>query len=72
MLDGALECARLDGDWHIWWGADLGTSDEELVAGPLHRVLPEIERARARAKAARGWVMDTYLLRRADGVGAGS
>ncbi|EME57277.1 precorrin 6A synthase [Rhodococcus ruber BKS 20-38] len=72
MLDGALECARLEGDWHIWWGADLGTSDEELVAGPLYRVLPEIERARARAKAARGWVMDTYLLRRAGGVGAGS
>ncbi|MEE2032961.1 precorrin-6A synthase (deacetylating) [Rhodococcus chondri] len=65
MLDGHLTCRGLDGDWNIWWGADLGTADEELVAGRLHAVLPEIEQARARAKAARGWVMDTYLLRRA-------
>lgn len=66
MLDGKLTCRELDGDWDIRWGANLGTSDEELVAGRLADVLPQIEEARSRAKAARGWVMDVYLLRRAD------
>ncbi|MFD6855857.1 precorrin-6A synthase (deacetylating) [Rhodococcus sp. NPDC060090] len=66
MLDGKLACRELDGNWDIWWGANLGTSDEELVAGRLGEVLETIETARARAKALRGWVMDTYLLRRAD------
>lgn len=65
MLDGALACRDLDlQHWDIWWGANLGTSDEALVSGPLVDVLPEIEEARAKARAIRGWVMDTYLLRR--------
>jgi precorrin-6A synthase len=65
MLDGGLTCAELDGTaWDIWWGADLGTPDEALVAGRLVDVLPEIEAARAAVRTARGWVMDTYLLRR--------
>jgi precorrin-6A synthase len=65
MLDGALTCASLDlAGWDIWWGANLGTSDEVLVAGPVGDVLGDIEESRAKAKAARGWVMDTYLLRR--------
>lgn len=66
MLDGGLACSALAGEprWHIWWGANLGTSHQELVAGPLADVLPQVEAARARAKAASGWVMDTYLLRR--------
>lgn len=65
MLDGGLACADLPGDWHIWWGANLGTGDEELVTGRLAEVLPTVREARERAKIARGWVMDTYLLRRA-------
>lgn len=65
MLDGSLTCAELDGTaWDIWWGADLGTPDEALVAGRLADVLPEVEARRAVVKASRGWVMDTYLLRR--------
>jgi len=64
MLDSGLACADLDGTWSMWWGANLGTDDEELVAGKLAEVLPAIREARARAKQARGWVMDTYLLRR--------
>lgn len=63
MLDGRLACADLPGQWEIFWGANLGTPDEELVAGRLAEVLPAIRAARARAKAARGWVMDVYLLR---------
>lgn len=64
MLDGHLTCTELPGQWDIWWGANLGTSDEELVAGRLSEVRGRIEAARARSKSARGWVMDTYLLRR--------
>jgi precorrin-6A synthase len=65
MLDGSLTCGRLDVQaWDIWWGANLGTPDEVLVSGPLVDVLTDIDEARAKAKAARGWVMDTYLLRR--------
>ena len=65
MLDGSLTCASLSlPDWDIWWGANLGTPDEALVSGPLSVVLGEVEEARAKAKAVRGWVMDTYLLRR--------
>ena len=65
MLDGSLTCGLLDPDaWDIWWGANLGTTDEALCAGRLGDVLPELEQARRRAREARGWVMDTYLLRR--------
>jgi precorrin-6A synthase len=62
MLTGTLDLAGLD-DWSIWWGANLGTDSEELIAGRLSDVLPSIEVARDRAKAAAGWVMDVYLLR---------
>jgi precorrin-6A synthase len=64
MLDGGLACTRLQGEWDIWWGANLGTSDEVLAAGRLGEVLPEIRRRREAARRARGWVMDSYLLRR--------
>lgn len=64
MLDGRLQATLLAGAWDIWWGANLGSPHEELVAGRLTEVVGEIEAARARAKAADGWVMDTYLLRR--------
>ena len=52
------------GDTDIYWGAYIGTEDELLVAGPLSEVAEEIERSRAAARERKGWVMDTYLLRR--------
>ncbi|GHA07690.1 precorrin-6A synthase (deacetylating) [Streptomyces echinoruber] len=60
------------GDIDIYWGAYLGTPDEILVSGPLAEVAPRIERLRAQARARKGWIMDTYLLRRRreDGDGA--
>lgn len=65
MLDGEQSFARLpDRDLDIWWGAYLGTPDEILVAGPLAEVSDEIARRRREARAAHGWIMDTYLLRR--------
>lgn len=51
-------------DLDIYWGAYLGTPDELLVSGPLAEVAPRIARLRAEARARKGWIMDTYLLRR--------
>jgi precorrin-6A synthase len=49
----------------IYWGAYVGTEDEILVSGELTTRMEEIERLRSDAKSRKGWVMDTYLLRRA-------
>jgi precorrin-6A synthase len=48
----------------IYWGAYLGTEDEILVSGNLRELAEDIERMRSEAKARKGWIMDTYLLRR--------
>lgn len=65
MLDGEGALADLeDPDLLIYWGAYLGTPDEILIAGPLHSVKQEILEQRSRARARKGWIMDTYLLRR--------
>lgn len=53
-----------DQDVDIYWGAYLGTKDEVLISGKVCDVMDEIERLRARKKAEKGWIMDTYLLRR--------
>jgi precorrin-6A synthase len=66
MLDGDLACAGLldaHPDLLIFWGAQLGLPDETLVAGRLTEVIEEIRTRRAAVRAARGWVLDTYLLR---------
>jgi precorrin-6A synthase len=54
-------------DIDIYWGAYIGTEDEILVAGRLSEVGDEIERVRAEARERKGWIMDTYLLRRRAG-----
>jgi precorrin-6A synthase len=65
MLDGTGVFNDLrDDDLDIYWGAYVGTDDEILVHGPLHDVADEIVRQRAEARARKGWIMDTYLLRR--------
>ncbi|MFC5001532.1 precorrin-6A synthase (deacetylating) [Dactylosporangium cerinum] len=65
MLDADLACrAYRDEDVDIYWGAYLGTPDELLVAGRLGKVIDEIDAVRREARARKGWIMDTYLLRR--------
>lgn len=65
MLDPHLACqAYVEEDLEIFWGAYLGTADEILIAGPLREVIGEIVEQRAQARARKGWIMDTYLLRR--------
>lgn len=63
MLDSRCAFADL-ADYHIYWGAYLGTPDEILIAGPVAEVAGRIRQARAEARARKGWIMDTYLLRR--------
>jgi precorrin-6A synthase len=53
-----------DQDIDIYWGAYIGTPDEILVSGPIAQAAPRIERLRAEARERKGWIMDTYLLRR--------
>jgi len=65
MLDADCAFTRFaDTNMTIHWGAYLGTADEILVAGRLADVADEIVRLRAQARARKGWIMDTYLLRR--------
>jgi len=65
MLDGDCSFKAVDStDTDIYWGAYLGTPDEILIAGDLREVGSDIERKRVEAKARKGWVMDTYLLRK--------
>ena len=44
---------------------NLGTEDEILVSGNLRELAQDIERMRMEAKIRKGWIMDTYLLRKA-------
>ena len=64
MLDGSEAWRDLPGELDIWWGAFLGTSDEVLIAGRLGDCRDEIAERRTRMKAEKGWMFDTYLLRR--------
>jgi precorrin-6A synthase len=65
MLDAVDAFATLaDADLDIYWGAYLGTPDEVLVHGDLQQVKDEIAALRAELRARKGWIMDTYLLRR--------
>ncbi|MET0838558.1 MAG: precorrin-6A synthase (deacetylating) [Marmoricola sp.] len=63
MLNARLELDGLE-DWQVWWGANLGTTDEALVSGRVGDVVADIEKARSAAKSSAGWVMDVYLLRK--------
>jgi precorrin-6A synthase len=65
MLDPSCTFREVAGkDVDIYWGAYLGTPDETLVSGPVTEVADEIERVRGREKERKGWIFDTYLLRR--------
>jgi precorrin-6A synthase len=66
MLDGEGAYKDLDEDVEIFWGAYVGTEDEILISGRLRDVADEIERARKAARTRKGWIMDTYLLKRSE------
>jgi precorrin-6A synthase len=65
LLDGEQAFKKIEGDdIDIYWGAYLGTEDEILVSGRLSEVMNDIEAIRAKARHEKGWIMDTYLLRK--------
>ncbi|MBK5001150.1 precorrin-6A synthase (deacetylating) [Pseudomonas sp. S31] len=65
MLDGQCAFAELDDPGLvIYWGAYLGTADEVLITGPLPTVKARILQVRERERRRKGWIMDSYLLRR--------
>jgi precorrin-6A synthase len=65
MLDGRCSFRHVDpGGVRIYWGADLGGPDQAIVSGELGEVADAILARRAEVRSRRGWVMDTYLLRR--------
>lgn len=65
MLDGECSFQTLAPQGiHIWWGAYVGMAEEIIIAGPLAEVADTIRARRAEARAAHGWIMDIYLLRR--------
>jgi precorrin-6A synthase len=66
LLDGEQAFKRLDGtDLDIYWGAYVGAPEEILLAGKLSDMTDDIETIRDAARRKNGWIMDTYILRKA-------
>lgn len=67
MLDAGMAATGLDDpELEIYWGAYLGTPDEVLISGRVTDVAEAIAATKRELRERHGWVMDTYLLRRAD------
>jgi precorrin-6A synthase len=65
LLDGSCAFKTFkDADLDIYWGAYLGTPDEILLSGKLTEIGERIEQVRTQARNHKGWIMDTYLLRK--------
>jgi precorrin-6A synthase len=66
MLDGGAAFQSLDPTGlRIWWGAYLGMPDQIIMAGALAEVGPQIVEVRRTARDSHGWIMDSYILKRA-------
>jgi precorrin-6A synthase len=66
MLDGGTAFEVLDPKGiQIWWGAYLGMPNQIILSGPLKEVGAAIVTARGRARTEHGWIMDSYILKRA-------
>jgi len=70
MLDGETSFAALppEDGLMIYWTAYAGMDNEISLSGPLAQMVQPILDARAAARAAHGWIMDIYLLRRTKGA----
>lgn len=65
MLDGGCAFQTLPPEGlHIWWGGYVGMPEEVIIEGVLADVSKQIIDTRAQARAAHGWIMDIYLLKR--------
>jgi precorrin-6A synthase len=66
MLDRGAAFQSLDPvGLTIWWGAYLGMKQQIKLSGPLADVAAEIVAMRMEARAQHGWIMDSYILKRA-------
>jgi precorrin-6A synthase len=66
MLDGGTAFQSLDPTGlRIWWGAYLGMPDQIIMAGALAEVGAQIVEVRRTARDSHGWIMDSYILKRA-------
>jgi precorrin-6A synthase len=69
MLDSGGAFTAIDpAGVQIWWGAYVGMPEQALLHGPLSKVGPQIVARRAELRAAHGWIMDIYLMRRGEDV----
>jgi len=65
MLDGDCSFRAIAPQGiHIWWGAYVGMAEQIILSGPLADITDQIVETRAQARAAHGWIMDIYILRR--------
>jgi precorrin-6A synthase len=65
MLDGNCTFQTLDpAGVSIWWGAYVGMKEQIILSGSLADISAQILQTRAAARAAHGWIMDIYILRR--------
>ncbi len=53
-----------DKDAELYWGAYLGTKDEILLSGRLKDVVARYRKIKTASGRKKGWIMDTYLLRK--------
>jgi precorrin-6A synthase len=65
LLDNYETYSRFkDPDLHIYWGAYLGNPDEVIMSGKLSDAANNIREKRRELKKKKGWIMETYILRR--------
>jgi len=65
FLDNYLSFWPLrDQDLEIYWGAYLGMPGEVVISGRLCEVAERVSEVRRKLRGERGWIMETYLLRR--------
>jgi len=65
MLDGECAFSAVDDpEMLIYWGAYLGSIDQVLMSGKVREVAAKIQQTRERERQRKGWIMDTYLLRK--------
>ncbi len=69
MLDGDCSFQSLPAkDLTIYWTAYAGMNNEISLCGPLGEIQDAIISTRDKARAAHGWIMDIYILRRSIGA----
>jgi precorrin-6A synthase len=65
MLDYNASFQRFTGqNMDVYWGGYLGCPDEVLMAGAVDEIIADLLRLKTQVRHEKGWLMDTYLLRR--------